>query len=254
MSEPESPSPLVRKLRISLRLTRSEIRAIERVQGRRRTFAADADLITAGKRSRSVRVIESGWACRHKLFSDGRRQIINFVLPGDIVGLNEYLVGASEYSVTTLTSVRAAMIAPRSLIDVFRAHPRLAMALAWSVARYESLLAEQIVRLGRRNAYEGIAHILLELHKRLQAVGLAGESSYQTPITQEMLADAMGLSIVHVNRTLGRLKRQGLVAISDGRVVLGDAAALAAIADFETDYLLQRQLPPQPRTEILSTP
>ncbi len=128
----------------------------------------------------------------------------------------------------------------------------MAIALAWSVARYESMLAEQIVRLGRRNAYERIAHILLELHKRLQAVGLASESSYPTPITQEMLADALGLSIVHVNRTLGRLRRERLVSIDDGRVVLRDVAALAAIADFEASYLLQRQLPPQPRAEMLT--
>ncbi len=252
MPEPDQSSRLVRKLRISIRLTASEIRAIERVQGPARTIAADVDLITAGKRSRTVRAIEDGWACRYKLLSDGRRQIINFVLPGDIVGLNEYLVGESDYSVTTLTAVRVSSIAPRSLIEVFGGHPRLAIALAWSVARYESMLAEQIVRLGRRNAYERIAHILLELHKRLQAVGLASESSYPTPITQEMLADALGLSIVHVNRTLGRLRRERLVSIDDGRVVLRDVAALAAIADFEASYLLQRQLPPQPRAEMLT--
>lgn len=250
----KTPSKLVQKLRISLQLTAAEIRAIEAVKGRERTFAADSDMITAGKRIRTIRVIEDGWAYRYKLLSNGRRQIINFVLPGDIIGLNEYFFGERDYSVTTLTAVKAASLAPRSLVEMFSVHPKLAVAMAWSIARYESMLAEHIVRLGRRNAYERIAHILLELHNRLQAVGLAGENSYKTPLTQEILADTLGLSIVHVNRTLGRLKRRGLVSINEGRVVLMDAEALASVAEFDNTYLLERRLPLQPQSEVIAEP
>lgn len=238
MTKDASTSRLVRKLRTSVRLSAREIAAIQGVQGRPQSFAADSDLITAGRRSRSIRVIEDGWAYRYTLLPDGRRQIINFVLPGDITGLNESFFGERDYSVTTLTPARIVPIAPHRMMRLFSEYPRLAAALAWSVARYESMLVEQIVRLGRRNAFERIAHFLLELHKRLQAVGLAGEDSYRTPLTQEILADTLGLSVVHVNRTLGRLKRQGLVSMSEGRVVLRDSTALATIADFDAGYLL----------------
>lgn len=238
---------LARKLAAFMPLTAKEREFVRKLLARRQELPAQSDLIVEGEPLERVYALTEGWACRYKLLSDGRRQILNFVLPGDFVGLRANWSHVAEHSVTTLTDVELCSFRPDRLIGLYRRMPRLGAAIAWSSAREEAMLAEQVVRIGRRTAYERLAHLLIELLERLRLIGLAGRRSYELPLTQEVLADTLGLSIVHVNRTLRRLREDGLIDLDAGKVVIADLDRLRDVADFEGGYLAQGKVPP--RTE-----
>lgn len=204
---------------------------------RKQQFNPQDEILIEGEISKQVYLIEEGWAYRYKLLSDGRRQILNLALPGDFVGLRSGLFGIGDQTVVALTPVRAARIGTAEVVDLFRDHPKLAAAVAWSSARDESILADRIVSLGRRNALERVSHFFLELLVRLQALGLAGENSFLLPLTQELMGDLLGLSVVHVNRTLRRLREEGLITLENGRAVLHRLDELVALSDFDPAYL-----------------
>jgi CRP-like cAMP-binding protein len=128
------------------------------------------------------------------------------------------------------------------LLHLFEAHPRLAATIFWSFSCEAAMYAEHLIDIGRRTAIERVAHFLLELLTRLQAVGLADERSYQLPLTQELIGDALSLSLPRVNHALRQLREGGLVAIENRRVTLKDLESLAALADFERTYLSRFRL------------
>ncbi len=239
-------SILARKLSISVPLSKIEKAALAAVQSEPQTVTAGEDLLVDGKRSHVAFVFRAGWAVRYKLLPDGRRQILNFVLPGDIVGFREYLFEVTAHSVGALTDLEVSTINPATLTKLFYEYPKLALALALSASREAAILEEQVVRIGRRNAYERMAHLFLELMQRLGMVGQANQGTFELPVTQEVLSDALGLSIVHVNRTLRKFRREKLLELANGRIVLKDRDALIRIADFESRYLHQKKLEDNP--------
>lgn len=239
-------SILARKLSVSVPLSKKEKAALAAVQSEPQTVAAGEDLLVDGKRSHVAFVFRAGWAVRYKLLPDGRRQILNFVLPGDIVGFREYLFEVTAHSVGALTDLEVSTMNPAALTKLFYEYPKLALALALSASREAAMLEEQVVRIGRRNAYERMAHLFLELLQRLAMVGQASQGTFELPVTQEVLSDALGLSIVHVNRTLRRFRRENLLELAKGRIVLKDRDALIRIADFESRYLHQKKLEDSP--------
>ena len=184
-------SILARKLSVSVPLSKKEKAALAAVQSELQTVAAGEDLLVDGKRSRTAYVIKAGWAVRYKLLPDGRRQILNFVLPGDIVGFREYLVEVTPHSVGALTDLEVSTMNPAALTKLFHEYPKLALALALSASRDAAMLEEQIVRIGRRNAYERLAHLFLELMQRLAMVGHENRGTFELPVTQEVLSDAL---------------------------------------------------------------
>ncbi|MEO5372686.1 MAG: Crp/Fnr family transcriptional regulator [Alphaproteobacteria bacterium] len=232
-------SPLTRKLRQGLALSREEAAVAEDLLSQRRSVRANTDIVVDGDEYGAILIVCEGWAYRYKLLADGRRQILNFVLPGDGIGSYASLFTIAANSVQSLTDVVLGVIAPDRLHHINRHHPRLSGALSRSLAQGESMLAEHVVRIGRRTAYERMAHLLMELLMRLQAVGFADHRSYDLPLTQEILADALGLSIVHVNRTLRQLRRDGLLRIEGRRIVIDDVDRLTEVAEFEPGYLEQ---------------
>lgn len=242
---------LVRKLGVSVPLGGGEKAALVALLSPSRTVPAGEDLLLEGQRPEAVFLVEDGWAIRYKLLPDGRRQVLNFVLPGDIVGLRENLFHVTPHSVGPLTDLVVSGIDPAGLIELFRDFPKLAIAVAWSAAREGAMMEEQVVRIGRRSAYESMAHLFLELLKRLQMVGQASAKAFELPVTQEVLADTLGLSVVHVNRTLRRFRKEGLLELEEGRIRLLDLEALARIADFESRYLNQQRLPQTKREQLL---
>jgi CRP-like cAMP-binding protein len=188
--------------------------------------------------------ILSGWACRQRLLPDGRRQIFSILIPGDAIGFCSDPSPISSATAVALTKVTLATVEPlpggsSPLVPSndpqepwgFVDHMRL------SACFEEGLLLDHIVRLGRQTAYERTAHLLLELHWRLALIGRADERSFTMPLTQEVLADFLGLSIVHVNRTLQQLRRERLIEMSGSHVVLLDIAQLTAIADYKPPIL-----------------
>jgi CRP-like cAMP-binding protein len=200
-------------------------------------------LVMEGREVNSVSILSEGWAVRYKTLSDGRRQILNILLPGDIVGFFALLFKVADYGIETLTPVRLNVFTPELLLDACRYAPRLAIALGWLAGQDERQLDEQIMRIGRRGATERIAHLFMELHHRLLQVGISDEDARSLPLTQTVLADTLGMSHVHTNRSFRALVREGLVTRRDGEIVLLDTGALARLAGFNAAYLEQEPLP-----------
>jgi CRP-like cAMP-binding protein len=235
---------LVRKFSHFLPLSGDAVAALERLQGVRRHVPRNTPLAVQGQPYGKITLMVEGTAIRYKLLPDGRRQIINFILPGDFVGLRGCFYGKALNSVMTLEASDVASIAPDVLFDVCRAFPALGGAMFWTAAMDQSILVERIVTIGRRSAYERLAHLFLTLLERLQLIGLADERSYTLPLGQEILADTLGLSVVHVSRMLARLRAAGLVTLKDNRVTIHDLAGLSAVSDFELGSLAHYRPPP----------
>ena len=206
-------------------------------------FDKGARWIVEGDRVGQVSVVSRGWAIRYKLLDDGRRQILNVLLPGDVVGFFALLFKTAEYAVEPLTPLGVHCFSPERAFEAFAQAPRLAVALSWLAGQSERQLDEQIVRVGRRHATERMAHLFVELNHRLQRVGLMDEQTCQFPLTQAILADTLGMSQVHANRSFRQLVQEGLVAWQSGRIQLLDTAGLSQRAGFDAGYLEQRSLP-----------
>ena len=183
-----------------------------------------------------------GWAFRYKTLSDGRRQITNFLLPGDFVGLQGSIQGVMDHSVETL-SPAAFCTFPRARVwELYKRAPSLAFDLTWLAATEERALDENLLSVGRRSAEERTAYYLLNLYVRADDIGLVTEGRVRFPFTQQHLADAIGLSLVHTNKTLKRLARRGLIQCEHGWFFLPDIATLAEVAKFDLHAPRKRPL------------
>jgi CRP-like cAMP-binding protein len=207
------------------------------------------DIVTEGRRTRTVFLVLDGLLIRYRITRDGHRQVINVVLPGDSVGSPSCFFDGALYSVRTLTNAIIAGISLDTLSALLDAKPRIAAKLFWLFSCDAAVCAEHVVVVGRRTARERIVHFFLELLTRLQAIGLADETSFHMPFSQDVICDALGLSLAYVNRELNLLAREGLVTITGHKVVLNDPSALADLADFE-----QRYLRPSPTSEVFAPP
>lgn len=226
---------LLRQLSRFAALSPHEINLVEAACASVEEIAAGTELFAEGDSLHSVRLLASGWACQQRILSDGRRQIFGFALPGDLFGS---CCRSASIAQTTAVMLRSGTIADVTFVrDVLLESPRrfagLAAAFAGLQAVHEGYLLNHVVRLGRQTAYERAAHLLLELNQRSAAVGLADDGSSPLPLTQELLADSLGLSVVHINRTLQQLRRDGLLEIRASSLRLLDADQLAAIAEYQ---------------------
>ena len=197
--------------------------------GRLESVAAKTLLQVEGAPVRRPRYLISGWACRYRHLSDGRRQIFDLVLPGEGVGLCRRAHPLANTSTVALTPLQLADAAP--LLQEADPDGQLQAALDMQSDADERRALDQIVRLGRLTALERLAHLLIDLHRRLDAIGHVQDARFPFPLTQETLADMTGLSVVHVNRTLQELRRQQLAWVDRSHVRLGDRSRLAQLAD-----------------------
>ncbi len=190
------------------------------------------------------RILLSGWACRQRMLGDGRRQIISFLLPGDPCSLLERPAVASHCAVVALTTVTVveAKALETALTANSTVYPGLALAIRLQTIQDALLLQDQVVRLGRQTAYERMVHLLLELRSRLGIVQMVEGNMFPMPVTQEILADALGLSIVHVNRTLQQIRRDGMLEFRGGQVTILDLAMMEAVADWTPTSLGEQAL------------
>jgi len=232
-------SPLARKLAAFVALSKKELTVLDRLHQRRRTFVAGRDLVHQGQSEQAAYILVSGWVCSYKLQPDGSRQIVDFQIPGDFLGLRSVLLHTSDHGIDPIVTIQAAEVLVSDLLDAFTRTPRLATAVLWAASRDEAMVVEHLVGLGRRNAEERMAHFLLELGARLALVGMGSKAGYACPLTQYHLADALGLSAVHVNRVLRKLRELGLVTFQDGQVTFDDYERLVALAQFDPTYLDQ---------------
>jgi CRP-like cAMP-binding protein len=232
-------TPLALKLGGFVDLSDAEMSVLEDLHKRRRSFAAGPDLVHQGQSNQAAYILISGWACSYKLLEDGQRQIIDFQIPGDFLGLRSVVLHVSDHSIEAVTDIEVTEVVIADLMEVFPKTPRLATAVFWAASRDEAMVVEHLVNIGRREAEVRVAHFFLELGARLTLVGLGSKTGYACPLTQYLMADALGLSSVHVNRVLRKLREAGLVTFRDGFVTFDDYHGLAEFADFETTYLDQ---------------
>jgi CRP-like cAMP-binding protein len=191
---------------------------------------AGASFLRQGSGSEHLYTVLSGWAFRYKMLDDGRRQILNYALPADMVGLQGTLMHEMEHSVEALSPLVLCVFPRSKLYELYSKFPSLAFDITWLAAREEQLIDEHLVSLGRRTALERTAYLLLHLYVRAEEAGLAKNNAIQFPFTQQHLADTLGMSLVHTNKTLKRLQLSKAVRWKDRVFEMIDRSALAAIA------------------------
>jgi CRP-like cAMP-binding protein len=232
-------SALTQKLSAFVALSDADLATLSRFDRRCRSFQPGHPLIHEGEKISSAFVLAEGWAFSYKLLPDGRRQIVDFQVPGDFLGLRSLLFRTCDHSVEALTPIEAFEVVNADILEAFAQAPRLATAVLWAASRDEALVVEHLVNLGRRSAEERMAHFLLELGARLNLVGIGTRAGYPCPLTQYHLGDALGLSAVHVNRVLRHLREDGLVTFQRGKVKFQDLERLKEVAAFDRSYLDQ---------------
>lgn len=223
-------------------VTDTELRAINDMKRDHVTQQAGATIINAGEESAELYTLYSGWAFRFKSLPDGRRQILNFLLPGDLLGLQAAMFAAAQHGIEALTEVELCTLPRRKVWGLFGALPELAFDVTWLGAREESRVDENLTSVGRRSAAERTAALIVSLYKRAKMLGMVTDDSFEFPLTQQHIADALGLSLVHTNKTLARLRRMGMFRLANGRLTLTNPRVLARVAQYYDQEMTPRPL------------
>lgn len=214
---------------------RDEIRRIEAAPVQH--FGPRRVVIRQNAQFGSAHIVAKGWLAEQKLLHDGRRQILNFRLPGEIVGLEGLAYSKAVFSIVTLTDVELVPVSREAFEHLQRRSPRLASIIFIRAFQTQVILREWELNLGRRDAFARLVHLLLELHRRLRDLGMAKQCRYGLPLTQEELADCLGLTPVYVNRMLKRAREEGLAHFEDRTIVFDDLDRMRQIAGFNAYYL-----------------
>jgi CRP-like cAMP-binding protein len=230
-------NPFFQKLNLGAALTDEDRQVLGQVTADVRQVGPHVDLIRSGDTPDVVHLILKGFACRYKILPDGQRQIMAYLVPGDLCDLHVAILGTMDHSVATLTPCKVVCIPRRTVAELTEHHGRINRALWWATLVDEATLREWLVNIGRRPADRQLAHLFCELLLRLQAVGLAPENRYELPMTQAELGDTLGLSAVHVNRMLQQLRADGLIALKGGSLTINDVERLKEFAGFDPTYL-----------------
>jgi CRP-like cAMP-binding protein len=242
-------NPWLRKLRLFAELSADDERFVSDLVRAPRLFQPRQDIIVQGEFSESLYIVIEGAACRYKVLPDGRRQIMAFLLPGDSCDVHTFLMKRMDHSIATLVASKVAVVPRTTILDMTEERPRLTRTLWWGTMVDEAILREWIVVVGRRTAYERVSHLFWETFLRLQAIGAVEGPTCEMPFTQSDMADTLGLSLVHVNRSVRRLKKEGLISLENRRLTILDARRLPAAASFNPDYLHQHEMPPMARRQ-----
>ena len=230
--------PLIQRLNALRPLSEQGIALLQQaIRESVRRAGPGEDIAGEGDPVASVRIVLSGWMCRYKTLEDGRRQIVGFILPGDTCDACVYLLSSMDHSISALTTVTYAEIS-RTAVEKLLASDRSVAEALWCETMVNSAVQrEWTINIGRRSALERVAHLLCEVHERLLPVGLIEDDGCAFPVTQMDLADATGLSVVHVNRTLQELRASGVIALRDRMLRINDLTALKDTALFSSSYL-----------------
>ena len=220
----------LRTLEFFRRFTTRELDFVSRFKTGELVAEAGTTILAEGSHSAHLYTALSGWGFRYKLLEDGRRQILNVVLPGDFVGLQGALLSEMQHSVEALSDMLLCVFERERLWELYRDYPDLAFDVTWLAAREEQILDEHLLNIGQRTAEERIAFLLLFLFSRAEIRGLTRGSSVDMPFTQQHIADTLGLSLVHTNRTLNRLGRRQLISWSHRTLRLVDRGKLSELA------------------------
>lgn len=233
----DSPTPLLLKFRNLGSWTDGELTLLKSLEGRRRRFEAHQTILHEGDPAVELFLIQEGWTCVHKVLPTGARQIIGFPLPGDVVGLSDIMAGRASGSLESLTEVVVSPIPTVVVRDMLVSPTSVGKMLIRCLELSNAITVEHLVNTGRRSALARTAHLLLEFASRLKLIGVPVEAGFELPINQTCIADALGLTAIHVNRVLRQLRETHLLTLKSGVVVIHNWEALAEIATFSADYL-----------------
>lgn len=234
------PTTFARKIQGFGPLSDAEMELLNEASGASKIVRANYDLIREGDKPGPVIVVLEGWACRYKMLPDGSRQITALLLPGDFCDLHVDVLDRMDHAIGTLTECRVATIGREKMSALLTATPTLTHAFWRAQLVDEAVLRAWIVSMGRRDSMERIAHLMLELHIRMRNVGLTNGDRFEMPLTQTVLADALGLTPVHVNRMFRALRERGAMEVGSGKLKILDIDALVRIAGFDGSYLHRR--------------
>ncbi len=245
VAPPRSAHPCATcKLRGSPAFTNLPLETVQAIEGFRqgaRAVDAGDSIVDEFNPGTQLYTLYSGWAFRYKTLSDGRRQILNFLLPGDFIGLQSEFADGHTHGVEAATDVTVCAFPRDQLWPLFRAQPRLGYDITWLAAREEKMVDDHLVTAGRRNATERVAMLLMHLYRRAQRLGMARDGRVEFPFNQQHIADAIGLSLVHTNKTLRRLQRLGLHNLDGGWLRILEPKALETLGDY-----FERPMQPTP--------
>ena len=225
--------PLIKKLSSLQQLDHKEIAGLRKIHEQTFTIKKYQDFLFQNDLKNRYIIINNGWACRYSDLKDGSRQIINFYLPGDII--NPFVLNAANEinSIFSITSLYISVFNQETLHQLLTHNTTLDSIYKQMMCAEEALLAEQVVRIGRRSAYQRTVHLLLELFHRLKIIGLVHQNTFTMPLTQELLADTLGMSTVHMNRTLHKLRDEGLIVQHSNKISLLDLPKLIHLAEYQ---------------------
>lgn len=230
----------VQKLSKLTELSHGDIAALEDATGRGREYVPRQDMIREGDPPGPVFVMLEGWGCRYKILPTGTRQIMAFLMPGDCCDLHVQMLEEMDHSIQALTAATVATVSRSEMQVIMRDHPAIARAMYTSQLIDEGIMRAWIVSMGRRSSIERVAHLICELYLRARNIGLVTDGEFALPLSQIVLADALGMTAVHINRVLKELRLAGAMALSRGCVAILDPTKLVRIAGFDENYLHRR--------------
>ena len=224
--------PFVARLRQYADLGAADIKCLDEIIHGEIGVRKHRDLILDGYEYHKLCFVRDGYAVRYKLLRNGKRQILNVILPGDVVGLPSSFYEKAVYMVTAITDLRMQVCPLEAYVQLCYRRPQYGLALAWTAVQEATTYAEHLIDIGRRTPVERLAHFLLELHARLRAIGRAEAMRFTLPFSQEVIADVLGLSVPHLNRMMQRLRAEKLIAGSERAVQFVDSGALQTLAQY----------------------
>ena len=228
---------LVKKLAVYTELTDEETEVLERSSDNPQPVEAREDIICEGDTPADVHLVTSGLACRYKLLDDGRRQIVAYLIPGDFCDLNVFILSKMDHSIAAISPVQMVRMPRDKILDLLR-YPGISRAMWLATLVDEAILREWVTNLGQRSAENRLAHLFCELYMRMKkSVGLTNGLEFELPVTQAELGDTLGLSTVHVNRSLQSLKSADLVTFKGRKIVITDMGRLKKVSGFHDNYL-----------------
>jgi len=225
--------PFVARLSHLMTLGAADLRSLELIIESERQIKKRKDLVVAGDEYHNLCFVKNGYAIRYKLLRSGKRQILNVILPGDVIGFPVSFFDRSIYSIVAVSDLTYNVCPLESYARLCHEQPRFGLALSWLAAHEAAIYAEHIVDLGRRTPLERLAHFLLEIHARLLAVGRAEKTGFELPFSQEVMADVLGLSVPHLNRVMQQLRAEQLITSRGRHVELTDMASLQTLAQYQ---------------------
>lgn len=230
---PLTGHPFVTKISRLMDMNAGNLDSLEAIMEREGTAAKRHDLIVHGAEHRDLCFVRSGYAIRYRLLRNGKRQILNVILPGDVIGFPVSFFDRATYAVVAVSNLSYSVCPLSSYVRLCYERPQFGLVLTWLAAREAAICAEHIVNLGRRTPIERLAHFLLEIHDRLLEVGCAEQTRFDLPFSQGILADVLGLSVPHLNRVMQELRAERLIVSTSRLMELPDIAGLRRLAQYQ---------------------